>query len=630
MATNGESASPVLPKEHRTDGIAQKFVEKSGKAQDKADKAKDKVPGGNHEHQGPAGGFDKTPIPYAPPGYTLRFTFHKAKDLPMADYTSLSSDPYMVATLKTALPKRHKQDPDLTFRTPTIRRNVDPEWEQSWIVANVPASGFRLKARLYDEDPADHDDRLGNITINVPTIGNEWQGIHHKEYSIKKRMGSKRAYLIRGIAVLMKKDKHMSGNVTVSIEMLGRTEGESGGRMYTAGPCNWSQHFSPLIGRLTGTKDPSHPASPGDGKNGKQPKSYDFQSNQIQLAGPVPEQLYHRYVEFKPFVAGMFTSHSLRGRILNRALHHQHSRIYNYDRSTTYGSLPFPSKDLTKQFLDLVHYDQGGRIYTYVLTLDGQWRFTETGKEFGIDLLSKHTMHSDVAIYIAWSGEFFIRRLKNAWKDPEDQDTHPPVDMSGGPPEDDPPKDPSYYQLVIDNDSGTYRPNAELLPLLKEFMHKNLPGLKITTLDCRKDEEKMGKMKTEQRERKKAEGKGQVYVQGNSSDSSLSSSDEEDLQAADGQGKQRNKLQQIGHDAKEPKGKIMAWAEGETDKQQREKREGGDDDNDVEALHSHQHHDHHHDNVGQGIEHPADAHELDSNPVQQEVFEKSADGDAER
>ena len=230
----------------------------------------------------------------------------------------------------------------------------------------------------------------------------------------------------------------------------------------------------------------------------------------------------------------MFTSTSIRGRVLNHALHHQHNRIYNYDRDTIYGSFPSPSRELTSQFLDLVHHDNGGRIYTYVLTLDGIWRFTETGKEFGIDLLSKHTMHSDVNIYIAFSGEFFIRRLKTPHKEgsPDDQPTHPPSDIGNGPPQGEPPKDPAYYSLIIDNDSGTYRPNAKLLPQLKEFLQRNLPGIKIVTLDCNGDKEKMGKWKTEQRERKKAEGKHTAVVQADSD--SESSSDEEDLDRQEG------------------------------------------------------------------------------------------------
>ena len=285
-----------------------------------------------------------------------------------------------------------------------------------------------------------------------------------------------------------------------------------------------------------------------------------FQANQIQLAGPVPDSLYHRYVEFRPFVQGMFTSKSLRGRILNHALHHQHARIYNYDKTTKYGSFPGPSEDLTRQFLDMVHFDRGGRIYTYIIMLDGQWRFTETGKEFSIDLLSKHTMHSDVSIYIAFSGEFFIRRLKHSHKDMEDQKPPPPDKLPNGPPDGEAPSDPTYYQLVIDNDSGTYRPNAKLLTELKAFLEHSLPGLHITTLDCSGDKEKMEKWKDQQRERRRKEGASVVVVQ-QSDVSSISSSDEEDLDDAEaaGNGMPRGKMEKLGARIRKPKEKMKHW-----------------------------------------------------------------------
>jgi hypothetical protein len=209
----------------------------------------------------------------------------------------------------------------------------------------------------------------------------------------------------------------------------------------------------------------------------------------------------------------------------------------------------FPSaEEITLKFLDLVHYDSGGRIFTYVLTLDGIWRFTETGKEFSIDLLSKHTMHSDVSIYVAWAGEFFVRRLKRKDLPPPDvayggeksgeeaeaaekNEAHPPNDIDGGPPKSDPPKDPGYYELVIDNDSGTYRPQGRLLPILKSYMEKCLPGLKVVTLDCNAEKEKMETMKKEQRETKASEGDEIVFKQGDDDTGSISSSDEEDLDA---------------------------------------------------------------------------------------------------
>ena len=234
------------------------------------------------------------------------------------------------------------------------------------------------------------------------------------------------------------------------------------------------------------------------------------------------------------------TSKGIRGRFLQKALHHQHARVYNFDRTTEYEVFESPCQDMTMKFLDLVHYDQGGRIFTYVLTLDSLFCFTETGKEFGIDLLSKHTMHSDVSIYIAFSGEFFIRRLEHPHRAPPEggkNASYRPDGISGGPPEDDTPKDPAYYELVIDNDSGTYRPNASLLPQLKSFFESNFPGLHIKTLDCQGDAELMNQMKQEQRDKK---GDHIIYTQLLRKSSSLGSSDEEALDELEAEGEPRD------------------------------------------------------------------------------------------
>jgi len=251
------------PNGHRTVGYATKFEQKAEARTTKKDQKKEQYGKGKKEKKehGPAGGFDDTQVLRAPPGYTVKFTFHRASKLPMADINTLSSDPYVVAELKTSLLTRHKQDPPVRFRTPTIRRNCNPEWNAEWIVANVPASGFAMKVRLYDEDPADHDDRIGNCHIYVDSLNERWEGIHEQAYQVKKRSGSKRAYLIRGCAAMFSRGLHMSGELYVSVEVLGRTETDDGGRLWTIGPCNWIQHLSPMVGRLAGTKEP--------GKDGK-------------------------------------------------------------------------------------------------------------------------------------------------------------------------------------------------------------------------------------------------------------------------------------------------------------------------------------------------------------------------
>ena len=180
-------------------------------------------------------------------------------------------------------------------------------------------------------------------------------------------------------------------------------------------------------------------------------------------------------------------------------------------------------------------------------------------------------MHSDVNIYIAFSGEFFIRRLKTPHQSPDEPETHPPADIGGGPPDDQPPHDPAYYALVIDNDSGTYRPNPKLLPQLKEFMQHNLPGMKVQTLDCTADQEKMDRMKTEQRERKKAEGTGMQFVQ--DSDGEISSSDEEDLDRAERGATKGGKRQKARKKARKPKTKLGQWVEGNRQREQREEED---------------------------------------------------------
>lgn len=480
----------------------------------------------------PPGGFDTTPLPDAPPGYTLKFIFHRATNLPVADIASWSSDPYIHATLKAPVPKRHKEDPDLTWRTRTIRKTTEPVWDEEWIVANIPRTGFTLKCRLYDEDYHQSDDRLGNVTIKCDSVSEDWAGFPPpgREFKAKKRAGSKSAYFVRA---LYNRAENITPSLWVSVQVLGVSEPPHA-QMYTVGPAVFFKHFSPTIGRLTGTRvnkdaDDDYRDDSGGSeteKDRKQAQRYDFQSNEMQLSGPVPPEMYHRFVEFRQSIGRMFSSQGVRGRILAKALHKQHRRVYNFNRSTEHDFFTPCSEEASTQFLRLAHYDEGGRLFTYVLTLDGMFRFTETGSEFSIDMLSKHTMHSDVATYIACSGEFFIRRLRrpDSSASADDADARPDEldgsNRSSSPSP--PPYHPSNYQLVIDNDSGTYRPDESILPLLRQFLEHNFPGLGVVAMHCGDD--KLKKLKQRQADIKKAEGQGLRMVQMRSpSSSSLSS-----------------------------------------------------------------------------------------------------------
>ncbi|TQV91458.1 C2 domain-containing protein [Cordyceps javanica] len=543
-----------------------KDVQTNGSAQvnGSASKRQDSQPSGTSKEDSkpakserrPRGGYDPTKLPDAPQGYTVRFTFHSASNLAPGDLNTASSDPFLHATLKVDGLKRHKEDPDLTHRTHTVRRTLEPVWDEPWTVANVPPTGFTLKCRLYDEDSPDKNDRLGNVTIRIPHLFAEWEGIPPpgRTFEGKKRVMSKRAYVLKAVTDVFHAKSHMTPLVKISIELLGPSDPPHG-QMYTIGPASWVQHFSPMIGRLAGTKVDSdkdeqdgessqksqqqpqqnqhqpqqtNGESSGANKHANKNQRYEFRANEMQLVGPIPPNMYHRFVAFRPIIGSMFMSTGIRGKILNKALHKQHNRIYNFDSSTAYGEFEGCSEAATRQFLKMARYDEGGRVYTYVLTLDSLFRFTETGKEFGIDLLSKHTMHSDVETYIAYSGEFFIRRLERPTAsddaDPQALRTHPEEDLPGGPPGEAPPRDPSYYQLVIDNDSGTYRPDKSALPDLKAFFERNLPGLGVVAMHW--EDDTLQDMKDAQHAAKKKEGKVMRGVL-NRSMSSISSAESE-------------------------------------------------------------------------------------------------------
>ena len=259
-----------------------------------------------------------------------------------------------------------------------------------------------------------------------------------------------------------------------------------------------------------------------------------FIGNRLQLTGPVPTSLRHRYVGYRPFIERMFSKSGLKGRLLHRALHKQYATIYGYGKDTEWGVVS-PSNDkedvghsFAEKFLQMTSFGTQGRIFTYVITLDGEMRFTETGEEFAIELLSKHSMHADVAKEIAFSGEFFVR-LGEEHEGNSRESNH--GDLEGESRD----EQPKHYELVIDNSSGTYRPRKELLPTLAEFLSSedNFGGLgRVLAMDCFDEALKEWKKEREETKRR-ARGKGKkgrplrmVQVRSNSSMSSVLSSSE--------------------------------------------------------------------------------------------------------
>ncbi|KAF8166620.1 hypothetical protein K438DRAFT_1857047 [Mycena galopus ATCC 62051] len=522
-----------------------------------------------------------------PPTYTVQITFDRAKNLPVADIGTLSSDPYVLASI--VVPDAEP----LKFRTPTIRRNRNPTWNCTWFVAGVPAQGFKLEMILYDEDPGPKisPDRLGKAVarFEADQMKEGFESLE-TEYVLQKRKGDLHPYILTYLTALLPGQKLMKHNrVVVSVRVLRKDEDQNENRLYTLGPNRYSRHFSPMVGHLVNKSTPKDPNDSDGQKDGKGMKlsATTFIANKLQLTGPVPRELRHSFVGYKPFINWMFDDSGIAGRILYHGLRRQYRIIYACDKSTVWGTvddsgadssdvatpqgeenkeikegqalrdaIPASAEALARLFLDMTAWGEGAKLFTYVITLDSEWRFTETGPEFCIDLLSKHSMHADLAKEIAYSGEFFVRPLKDEEEseandgDAEDQqangnatssadatqttDQSPPsmdgdvreqpqangddskqqqsngnatasTEASETTDESPPSRNPKDYELIIDNDSGTYRPKKELLPLFEKWLAdpRRLGGLgRVHTMDG--FDKNLEKMKEERKKEKAA------------------------------------------------------------------------------------------------------------------------------
>ncbi|KIJ30348.1 hypothetical protein M422DRAFT_36570 [Sphaerobolus stellatus SS14] len=433
--------------------------------------------------------------------YTCEIIFIRADHAPVADIRTLSCDQYIKASLQAHSRSRYLET-SLRYRTQTMRRTLNPVFNSRWIVSGVPTNGFTLTINLIDEGPKDSDDRLGRAVLLTPNLQDDGGDM---ECKIEKRRDSLKTYLSTYFAaVITQGDISHHVRVWVRIRILGKTPDQKDRRLYSLGPPSYVRHFSPLIGHFVSGGTAVNEKSP-KGNHNKSLASSTFIANRLQLRSPPPKALRLRYVGYAPFIRSLFEQSDIKGKILHYALKRQFNSIYgiagevkNPEHGSTteedmrkdlqiFNDPKSYSEAMAREFLRMTSYGTAGRIFTNTITLDSEWHFTETGEELSVDLLSKHAMHADAAKEITFSGELLVRRINEGLTSSsreastngsrsdeadaeqshnysiEEEDNnetgHRGVDY-----------DPNEYKLVIDNNSGTYRPQKELLPIFQKWL----------------------------------------------------------------------------------------------------------------------------------------------------------------
>ncbi|OSD02186.1 hypothetical protein PYCCODRAFT_1435853 [Trametes coccinea BRFM310] len=365
----------------------------------------------------------------------LTFQFIGASGLPKMDVVG-TADPYFVAKL----------DDQLTFVSTVKPNTLSPVWNELWKVKNVPNTAT-LTVEVLDKDNGNiTDDHIGKFSTSV-TPG-------AKECTIE--------------SMSLRRNR---GTFWLNIESVPSPDPKAERRQYVFdGPIRYSRHFSPTIGRLTNLND------------ARLYSTWKVYIKGVRLFFGDTVQHWNRNYKAAQTIFQGPTSIAVRSTI-------QAAHRMLYARSTTngFGVIDGP-EDV---FRLLLHGSVGApsgqtgpaaavpnspkpydhrvkpAVYTYIIAVeDDSFRFSETGAAFFVDFASKHALHANCAPAVRYSGEFHPRP-EGGWENFSD----------------DIPDESVRWELVIDNNSGTYSPDPMMLPDLKELLQYNFPGFTIHALD---------------------------------------------------------------------------------------------------------------------------------------------------
>ncbi|KAI0046833.1 C2-domain-containing protein [Auriscalpium vulgare] len=354
----------------------------------------------------------------------LTIQFIGASGIPKMDVVG-TADPYFIAHL----------DNNIKYVSTVQRGTQKPVWNATWYVKNVPTTAS-LHVQVLDKDDGQvTDDNIGKFTTSVSPGAKEVE--------------------IEGPIF-----KRTNGTFWLKIESKKPDADLERCPPYTFdGPIHFTRHFSPTVGRLTNINDE------------RLYSTWKIYVKGVHMFFGDTVQPWNRNYKAAQSIFGSGPS----ALAVRSGIQAGHRLLYARSTRNGFGTITQPSDIMAllcggKQAMGSrapVPHRVKPAVYTYIISRDDEsLRFSETGAAFFVDFASKHALHAACAETVRYSGEFHPRP-RGGWA-AFSEDT---------------PDDATAWELVIDNNSGTYSPDKGVLPQLKELLEYNFPGFSIYALD---------------------------------------------------------------------------------------------------------------------------------------------------
>ncbi|KAJ7142107.1 hypothetical protein C8R43DRAFT_954451 [Mycena crocata] len=321
-----------------------------------------------------------------------------------------------------------KLDNRISFVSTVKTNTLSPVWNEIWKVKNVPTHASLAVEVLDKDDGAKRDDYIGKFTTTVSPGA--------KEAEIQGPL-----FRRAGGTFWLKIDSTPSGKDPKAYPYM------------FDGPIRFSRHFSPTVGILTNTPVSSDERT-------RLYSTWKMYIRGVQLFfGDAVQPWNHGYKAaqsiFNPGPSALAVRSGIQA---------GHRLLYARTTTNKFGVI-----DKGEDVLAVL---RGGArvkpaVYTYIISAeDDSLRFSETGAAFFVDFASKHALHANCHPCVRYSGEFHPRPA-GGWEafseETRDEDVK--------------------WEIVIDNNSGTYSPDKTLLPKLKALLEYNFTDLAVFALD---------------------------------------------------------------------------------------------------------------------------------------------------